>query len=94
VADYIIDNAGDDSRAKGSARYFKHARQTNDFDIGADTGHGVQAASGEEEVGQDELLERGGLNRNLEVYSDSSRKCSSKPISQVSSHGRAPCCNF
>jgi hypothetical protein len=59
-ADYIIDDAGDDPRAKGSARYYKHARQANDFDTGAETGQGVQAALGEEELGQEELLERRG----------------------------------
>ncbi|KAJ4351794.1 uncharacterized protein N0V89_007138 [Didymosphaeria variabile] len=55
-----FDDAPFDSRAKGSDQYYKHARQGNDFDKFAKAGHGVQAASGEEEDTQDALLDRRG----------------------------------
>jgi hypothetical protein len=60
LADYVVDDSGNDPRAKGSNRYYKHARQGNDFDTMAETGHGVQAAPGEEEMSQEDLLEKRG----------------------------------
>lgn len=57
-----MDDANYDPRAKGSARYAKHARQDNPLDSsnhGA-ASHDVEAAPGEEELGQDELLDKRG----------------------------------
>lgn len=57
-----LDDANFDPRAKGHDRYAKHARQENPLDSskhGAGT-HDVEAAPGEEELGQEELLDRRG----------------------------------
>ncbi len=57
-----LDDANFDPRAKGHDRYAKHARQDNPFDSmkhGAGS-HDVDPAPGEEDMGQDELLDRRG----------------------------------
>ncbi|KAF2019934.1 hypothetical protein BU24DRAFT_419535 [Aaosphaeria arxii CBS 175.79] len=51
-----LDDANYDPRAKGHAQYVKHAKQRNMFDQMAHEGHGVEAAPGEEEMGQEDLL--------------------------------------
>ncbi|KAF2659200.1 hypothetical protein K491DRAFT_689555 [Lophiostoma macrostomum CBS 122681] len=55
-----LDDAYLDPKAKGHARYAKHARQDNEFDKLAKAGHDVESAPGEEEVGQEDLLDRRG----------------------------------
>ncbi|KAH7398293.1 hypothetical protein BKA66DRAFT_545897 [Pyrenochaeta sp. MPI-SDFR-AT-0127] len=57
-----LDDANFDPRAKGHDRYAKHARQDNPLGSskhGA-VSHDVDAAPGEEELGQDELLDKRG----------------------------------
>lgn len=57
-----LDDANYDPMAKGSARYAKHARQDNPLDSlnhGAGS-HDVEAAPGEEELTQCELLDKRG----------------------------------
>lgn len=57
---HIPDDAGYDPRAKGGEQYHKHARQKNDFDTTTHQGHGVEAAPGEEDLTQEDLLDRRG----------------------------------
>lgn len=57
-----LDDANYDPRAKGHASYAKHARQNNPLDSlkhGAGS-HDVEAAPGEEEISQEDLLDRRG----------------------------------
>lgn len=57
-----LDDVNYDPRAKGSAQYTKHVRQDNPLDSlkhGAGS-HNVEAAPGEEELRQDELLDKRG----------------------------------
>jgi hypothetical protein len=57
-----LDDANFDPRAKGHDQYAKHARQDNPFDSlkhGA-RNHNVEAAPGEEELTQDQLLDKRG----------------------------------
>ncbi|KAF2645244.1 hypothetical protein P280DRAFT_531235 [Massarina eburnea CBS 473.64] len=55
-----LGDAGIDPRAKGSERYYKHARQPDEFDRLAQGDHDVRAAPGEEELSQEDLLDRRG----------------------------------
>lgn len=56
-----LDDANLDPRAKGHVQYAKHARsQGNPIDDMAQGSHDVQAAPGEEDVGQEDLLDRRG----------------------------------
>lgn len=55
----LTNSAGDKDLAKGSLRYEKHARQNGaDEERLAGQGPEVEAAPGEEEVGQEELRDR------------------------------------
>jgi hypothetical protein len=57
-----LDDANFDPRAKGHQQYAKHARQENPMDSlkhGAGD-HNVEAAPGEEELSQDQLLDKRG----------------------------------
>lgn len=55
-----LDDADLDPRAKGHVQYAKHAKQRNEFDTMAQADHDVRPAPGEEDVGQDDLLDRRG----------------------------------
>ncbi|CAO2654779.1 Nn.00g115120.m01.CDS01 [Neocucurbitaria sp. VM-36] len=57
-----LDDANFDPRAKGHDQYAKHARQDNPYESlkHGSASHDVDAAPGEEELGQDELLSKRG----------------------------------
>lgn len=55
-----LDDADLDPKSKGHAQYYKHARQTDEFETMARKGHDVEGAPGEEELGQEDLLDRRG----------------------------------
>ncbi|PVH95679.1 hypothetical protein DM02DRAFT_617734 [Periconia macrospinosa] len=55
-----FDNTPYDPRAKGDVRTYKHDVQRNDFDLMAQADHNVRPAPGEEELSQEELLDKRG----------------------------------
>ncbi|KAF2188192.1 hypothetical protein K469DRAFT_703660 [Zopfia rhizophila CBS 207.26] len=55
-----LDDAGYDPRAKGHVQYAKHAKQKDPFAKMAHGDHGVEPAPGEEDLDQEELVQRRG----------------------------------
>ncbi|KAF2248746.1 hypothetical protein BU26DRAFT_550682 [Trematosphaeria pertusa] len=55
-----FDDAPMDPRAKGSDQYYKHAKQRNDFARATEADHGVRPAPGEEDMSQEDLLNKRG----------------------------------
>ncbi|KAF2121572.1 hypothetical protein BDV96DRAFT_564591 [Lophiotrema nucula] len=55
-----LDDADLDPKAKGHVQYLKHSRQQDEFSKKANAGHGVEPAPGEEDLSQEDLLNRRG----------------------------------